>query len=184
MSKVLVIDLEMNQPSDTIIEIGYIVGNKDGRVFEKGSVYHDTTEEISKYITDLTGIDNTLLKEKGLPTGQITQAMNDVINRHSPAGKVVVWGQGDVHLLLSQFPEININRRYLDMKTIYQMEKLSTNSSMKSGLFKAAKDLGIDIGSNVAHRGSDDAYITYLVFCHYVNKFKKIAKTESIWGNT
>lgn len=181
MSKYLVIDLEMNQPSNTIIEIGYVVGDKTGRVFENESIFVKTEEQIAPYITDLTGISNELLSEKGLHPSLISDLVNSIIAKHNVSLKAITWGAGDVRLLLNQFPQINLHNRYLDMKTIYQLEAIANNKTMAKGLFNAATSLGINNGAYVAHRAKDDALVTYLVFVEYIRKFKKIEQTRKIW---
>ena len=51
------LDLEMNQPSKKIIQIGACVGNiSTGQIFEKLSVFVNPQERISSYITNLTKI--------------------------------------------------------------------------------------------------------------------------------
>ena len=178
MSKYFIFDLEMNQPSNKIIEIGYVVGDKKGRIYEKGSVYPIIDEPITSYITELTGISQDMLDT---PPEQVAGIINQVIKRHNPSLKPITWGSGDVHQLLSQYPGISLHNRYLDMKTLYQMECIATNESTQSGLFRAASRRDIDTGTLAAHKAVDDAYVTYLLFVQYINKFKKLDQMRKIW---
>lgn len=181
MSKYFIFDLEMNQPSNTIIEIGYVVGDKKGKIYENESVYVRVEEEITPYITELTGISNTTTDMLGIHPDAVAKKINGIIERHNTSLKAVTWGAGDVRALLSQYPEISLHNRYLDMKTLYQMECIATNESMQSGLFKAASKRHIDTGTIMAHRAKDDAYVTYLLFVQYLNKFKKLEQMRKIW---
>lgn len=176
MSKYIILDLEMEQPSDEIIEIGYVVGDKMGRIFENESIYVKIEQPLSPYISELTGISDETLATFGIHKHEVAAKFNDIIQRHKVNPKALTWGAGDVRLLLQQYPEILLHNRYLDMKTLFQVEAIANNKTMKKGLFAAATLLNIPQEERKAHSAKDDAYITYLVFVHYVNKFNNINK--------
>jgi hypothetical protein len=57
MSKVISIDLEMNMPSQKIIQLGYVIGDPiTGRVFVSRSLTINPNEILNPEITALTGI--------------------------------------------------------------------------------------------------------------------------------
>jgi DNA polymerase III alpha subunit (gram-positive type) len=178
MSKYLILDLEMEQPSDEIIEIGYVVGDKMGRVFENESIYVKIDQPLSSYISELTGISDETLATFGMYKHEVAAKFNSIIERHKVNPKAITWGAGDVRLLLQQYPEILLHNRYLDMKTLFQVEAIANNKTMKKGLFAAATLLNVPLEGRTAHSAKDDAYITYLVFTHYVNKFNNIKQKE------
>jgi DNA polymerase III epsilon subunit-like protein len=54
----IALDLEMNQPSGKVIEVGVAIGNVNDGVLEMRNWYVDPQEPIEEYITQLTGIDD------------------------------------------------------------------------------------------------------------------------------
>ena len=182
MSNIIVLDLEMEQPSNEIIQIGYVIGDKAGKIKHQRSILVKPSQQLSDFIIDLTGITRDRMDSEGVSKAEAMEIMNKDLAKYSPNKKAVTWGSGDVRVLLQQFPEITLHNRYLDMKTLYQMESLATNRSMKRGLFNAAEDLDINTDMFSAHDALSDAIVTYLVFIEYINKFKRLNKVDTIYG--
>lgn len=65
--KYIVLDLEMNQPSGKIIEIGAVcLDIKTGKMFDPFQILVKIDEEVSPEITELTGITSDMLNEEGV----------------------------------------------------------------------------------------------------------------------
>lgn len=94
--KIAVIDLELNQPSDKIIQIGAVcLDVKSGKIAEghkSFNVYVLPDEPMNPTIVNLTGITDQLLKQKGIP---LYQALTEfwLWMKESGAGKnISAWG--------------------------------------------------------------------------------------------
>ena len=181
MSHVIALDLEMDQPSNNIIEIGYVIADRRGVIKLQRSILIKQDVVINPQVVELTGITDAMLKSGGVDKEEATRIMNEDLDKYSPSKMAITWGVGDVRLLLQQFPEIALNNRYLDVKALYQIECAANNDTMQSGLFKACNKLGISVHLLQAHRAHHDAEATYLVYMNYINKFRKIRAMEKIW---
>ena len=64
--KITCLDLELNQPSGKIIQIGAVVGDTDnGDILDRYRAYVDPGEPLQQFIIDLTGITEDDIKTKG-----------------------------------------------------------------------------------------------------------------------
>jgi DNA polymerase III epsilon subunit-like protein len=94
------IDLEFNNKQDgttpKIIQVGVSIGSPvrpdDIKTF---SWYLDPEEEITPFITKLTGIDNQLIKEKAVPHQIVAEELGALININKCFVNPVIWGQGN-----------------------------------------------------------------------------------------
>jgi len=170
----LALDLEMNQPSKKIIEIGVVVGNVgDGIIFEQSWII-DPLEPISEYITALTGIDDRLIKDSCVPLKQARDEIADAQSRYGCYPNAVQWGKGDTDLLAktlesSGIEPLRFGRRDLDVKTICVFQAISVGKKPKGGLSKyvAAHGLTFD---GVPHRAAFDARATLNLFFELIRR--------------
>lgn len=179
--KVLVLDLEMNQPSKKIIEIGAVVAHSGGgEIIDTLNIRVNPTEYIAPFITELTGI-----TQQDADSGKsLTDAyleLRQMAKKHRCHKQVLVWGRGDLELLQKQLNDIggikNIDNwwfpgnRYTDVKTIFQFFCLAKGKTMKGGLQTACGRLGIDFEGQ-PHRAADDALNTFRVFYHLLKQIR------------
>ena len=165
------LDLEMNQPSNSIIQVGAVVGNlQTGEVLERYSAYTlpKEFEQINGRIVELTGITDDTLAKHGIP---LLQAHADLIalkNKYNCVPTPIVWGGGDSQLLLKQLsPDITedtfcFGRRWYDIKTVFQFYCMSNGTNHQSGLAKSMTKIGLKFKGR-KHNALDDACNTFLL---------------------
>lgn len=181
----LALDLEMNQPTKTIIQVGISVGNMEQHYedFFTKKFYINVDEEISEYITNLTGITNADTKEQGVSLNNVAEELSLIIDKYNCFINPVTWGSGDQKDLLKAFVDKGIKfqhfgRRWIDVKTIYTFLMLSSIGKVDGGLKSCMDRFKIRfIGK--AHGADIDAMNTLRFFFYLVNRQKKINKVIS-----
>lgn len=176
----LALDLEMNQPSGKIIEIGISIGSRNTPKKDFINRYWiiDPQEPIAEHITTLTGIDDNRIKNESVPVAQAITELKELIEEYKPFVNPVVWGQGDADLLLSLIKENNIEfpyfgRRTIDVKTIHVFMNMSKGKSHSGGLSSVMGQYKLQFIGN-KHSASDDAYNTLLLYFHLLTKQQKL----------
>lgn len=173
----LALDLELNQPSGKLIEVGVCIGDIQ-TTFNNWEVKNwllDPGEDISPFITELTGITNVDISENAVPLSQMVMELSELIEKHKPFVNPVTWGGGDVTALLelirstgADFPYFG--RRWIDVKTVFTFLKMTSPNGFnhKMGLKSAMQSMNLTfIGT--PHRASRDAFNTLLLWkdiCH------------------
>lgn len=181
----LAIDLELNSKRDgttpRIIQVGVAISSPlkpdDIKTF---SWYIDPEEEITPFITKLTGIDNQLIKEKAVPHQVVAQELGELIKLYNCFVNPVVWGGGgegnDATELKDEFNQRNIDfpffgRRVIDVKTLYVFNQIANGKSPSGGLRKSMISYGLDfIGES--HRADVDAMNTLRFFFYFLERQK------------
>ena len=96
------LDLEMNQPSGTIIQVGACVGNiQTGEILETLSVFVNPKEKLSDFIIDLTGITQEDVNN-GVTLEEAYLKLKEMHLRHKSFTNAITWGGGDSKELLDQ----------------------------------------------------------------------------------
>jgi inhibitor of KinA sporulation pathway (predicted exonuclease) len=178
------LDLELNQPSGTIIQVGAVVGNlKSGEILEEYLCHIKTTEEISEYITKLTGI-----RQEDVNQGYSLQLAYEQLislyerNGCSNRGCTLTWGGGDVDSVRQTLGLKNYNvkptedtfyfgRRWLDVKTVFISYQWAKGLKHQAGLAKALLRLGLNFKGR-KHNARDDARNTFLIFRELIRRFE------------
>jgi len=148
-TNVLSLDLELNQPSNKIIQIGYAIGNITTReILQHDFIYVNPEEEINPFITELTGITDYHVKHApSLETAY--ELMKNDIAPYECFINPVTWGGGDSQLLREQLGMQDTNfifgRRWIDVKTLAQHElvKKAGHFNVKGGLGKTMPKFGL-----------------------------------------
>ena len=172
---VLALDLEMNQPSEKVIQIGAIVGCLENKkVLERFNRYIKVDEKIHKDIVELTGIRDKTLEEKGVSLEQGYKELVELIKKWDTSPHALVWGAGDTEFLRrdlkKECPDENsqeffgvefpFSTRWLDLKVIYQFSCLRNGIPLRSGLAKSMKKIGMGFHGR-QHNALDDAKNTF-----------------------
>jgi inhibitor of KinA sporulation pathway (predicted exonuclease) len=183
------IDLELNNKQDgttpKIIQVGVSIGSPvrpdDIKTF---SWYLDPEEEITPFITKLTGIDNQLIKEKAVPHQIVAEELGALININKCFVNPVTWGQGDADELKAEFRERNIHfpffgRRIFDVKTLYVFNQMVQGKSPSGGLRKSMLSYGLTFEGK-SHRAEIDALNTLRFFFYFLEKQRKFEEYKEL----
>jgi inhibitor of KinA sporulation pathway (predicted exonuclease) len=187
------IDLELNNKQDgttpRIIQVGVSIGSPvrpdDIKTF---SWYLDPEEEITPFITKLTGIDNQLIKEKAVPHQIVAEELGALININKCFVNPIVWGGGgegnDATELKDEFRERNIDfpffgRRIFDVKTLYVFNQMVQGKSPSGGLRKSMLSYGLTFEGK-SHRAEIDALNTLRFFFYFLEKQRKFEEYKEL----
>lgn len=180
---VICIDLELNQPSRKIIELGYVIANvKTQKIIKKESIYVNPNEKLSPMIIELTGITQEQV-DYGVSLTEAYNIMCQHISKYEVNKHAIQWGTDHFELrndLDIEWNDYIFRRRAHDIKSLYQIYAMSqSNGSTVAGLGNAMKKLGLEfIGKQ--HCAADDAYNTLIVMFELQNKFKSYDQIKKI----
>jgi inhibitor of KinA sporulation pathway (predicted exonuclease) len=182
-SKFLALDLELNQPSGKIIQVGVAIGDKNTR-FEDYIVrkwYIDPQEPISEFINDLTGITDADIRAESYSHEYVARELSELIREYKCFINPVTWGGGDSSELLAEFAKNQVDfphfgRRWIDVKTWYTYLMLTKGKQPSGGLASAMGYFKLHFKGK-AHRADVDAANTLALFFKLL---ERQAKLESI----
>ena len=168
--KFLALDLELNQPSSKIIQVGVAIGDKHTR-FEDYVVrkwYIDPQEPISEFINDLTGITDSDIRAEAYSHEHVARELSELIKEHKVFVNPVTWGGGDSVELLAEFCKNHADfphfgRRWIDVKTFYTYLMLVKGKAASGGLSSAMGYFKLHFKGK-AHRADIDAANTLALF--------------------
>lgn len=181
----LSLDLELNQPSDKIIQIGAVAGNIfTGDIVDQLSILVKIDEKlcIDASICDipkLTGITDAMLQKDGISLLAAYEQLANFRVKNNCHRTPMTWGGGDIPALKSQLKDSGLNfsegfgvnkhlpmfcfgRRWIDIKSLYQVYMLMNGNTMQAGLRKAINKMGLTFYGR-AHNAQYDAYNTFKV---------------------
>jgi len=181
--KFLALDLELNQPSGKIIQVGVAIGDKNTR-FEDYVVrkwYINPQEPISEFITDLTGITDSDIRAEAYSHEYVARELSELIREHKVFVNPVTWGGGDSVELLAEFCKNHADfphfgRRWIDVKTWYTYLMLTRAKQPSGGLASAMGYFKLHFKGK-AHRADVDAANTLALFFKLL---ERQAQLESI----
>jgi len=168
--KFLALDLELNQPSGKIIQVGIAIGSIHDR-FEDYIVrkwYIDPHEPISEFINDLTGITDADIRAECYSHDFVARELSALIKEHNTFINPVTWGGGDSRELLDEFCQNHADfphfgRRWIDVKTWYTYLMLTKGKTPSGGLASAMGYFKLHFKGK-AHRADVDAANTLALF--------------------
>jgi len=179
------IDLEMCQPSQKIIQIGYCIFSiKTGEIKLSKSLYVNPHEEITEYINKLTGITQAQV-ESGYELKDAYQILKADHEANSDLMNAVQWGSGDTALLEKQLGIEEgmgiFGRRCIDVKTLVVAYKMSRGQHIQGGLGNTMKKFKI-ASAGKHHDALVDAINTAKVYLHILKELKKITLERNNYG--
>lgn len=162
--RVWALDLEMNKPSNKIIQIGLVIGDlsKDRILLSKNWVInpHETLDD---FIIGLTGITQAQV-DNGVELLEATNELTALIKQYKACKSPIVWGNGDLRTLKAQAGHSDLAgiHREIDIKTIHQFMCLSKSKSMRGGLETSMETYGMKF-KGTPHDAENDAVNTFLL---------------------
>jgi DNA polymerase III alpha subunit (gram-positive type) len=169
--KLTVLDLEMNQPSGKICQIGAVIGDTEtGEVSQRLRVYVNPGEPISSYITELCGITQEQIDTNGVTLQEAYAQLKDFHLKHSEFMNPVTWGGGDSAELLRQLGGNEdgwcFGRRWIDAKTLYVSQTIAKEGKVLSGgLSSVMKRFHLKFVGR-KHDAQDDSENTFKIYHH------------------
>ena len=164
---ILSLDMEFNQPTNTIIQVGFVIGNlKSGEILHEYESHVYTQEKIIPYITDLTKI-----KQEDVDNAPyLIDVYQDIKKLHKVYGcfrNCLTWGGGDSELLRSSLDLDNemfvFGRRWIDAKTLFVSRCFAKGEKHQAGLAKALTRMDMKF-EGTKHTAKDDAYNTFRIY--------------------
>jgi inhibitor of KinA sporulation pathway (predicted exonuclease) len=174
------VDLEMNQPSGKIIQIGAVVANiRTGEVLERLSAIVNPFEPLNPFIIELTGITEERINNEGIMLEEAYIKLWEMHKKHGSFINPVTWGGGDVVEILEQmkgnstltdFPP-NFGRRWIDVKTIFVSWRFANRQPIQGGLGRSMVKVGLKFEGR-KHDALDDAFNTFRMYMRMLKLFK------------
>lgn len=166
------LDLEYNQPSGTIIQVGVAIGSasQSQQEYVVRCWNLKVDEPISEFITQLTGITDEVCRA-GVSLAQCAAELGELLNAHAVFVNPVTWGGGDSTDLLNAFAQAQVafphfGRRWIDVKTwatLLSLARTPTGKVQQGGLSKAMARYKLQFLGE-AHRADVDAFNTLRLF--------------------
>lgn len=170
------LDLELQQPSRAIIQIGVCIGNTEtGAVVEQVKWHVKINETLNPYIIELTGITQAEV-DNAEPLIEVYKKLVTLYQKHQCHLNMMTWGGGDSECLKEQLGQTDIpwsfGHRWLDVKTLFQVYCLRDNKKVQAGLAKALTRVGMNFEGR-KHDAGDDAYNTWRLFIFLMKHIPK-----------
>lgn len=189
-------DLELNQPSNKIIQIGAVKFNIETKeVYGRFNALVQIDEPLQRDtsivdIVMLTGITEERLKQDGVSLAEAYKGLSKFhratvsVNGKEEAGMVnpIVWGGGDSRALKEQVEKVIsswadqdcycFGNREIDLKSFHQMLQIANDRPFAGGLSKSFHKWGGQFKGR-AHDAEVDAYNTAMFACLIFEKLKE-----------
>ena len=174
------LDLELNQPSNRIIQVGIAIGNCEQKPEEYvvKKWYLNPQEPIDEFITNLTGITNSNIASYSVSHTTVAKELTELIKKYNTWLQPVVWGYDDAGQLRREFERNNVEfkhfgGRWLDVKTVYNFLQFSQNKNPRGNLQQAMSAQGSWFDGDT-HRADVDAYNTLKFWFDLMRKQSKM----------
>ena len=176
------LDLEMNQPSRKIIEIGYTIGDtQTGEIFLKKGLIVNPKEQLAEFIVKLTHITQEMVDSGASLIDAYLELVKDC-EKYGVSRQAVVWGGGDIRTLKDQVYHADhelmplhwqFGYTEMNIKDVVQAILKAHQAKTQGGLAKALGKFGMSF-KGVKHRAIDDSVNTFLLYVELLNRLKSV----------
>lgn len=169
--KLTCLDLEMNQPSGKIIQIGAVIGDTlSGVISNRIRIYVNPGEPIAMFITDLCGISQEQINQQGMPLDEAYLLLKE-FHKESDFINPVTWGGSDSQEIFQQLSEKVredwcFGRRWIDAKTVAVSRMIAKNNKVHSGGLSSTMSSYKLKFNGRKHDAQDDAENTFRMYYH------------------
>lgn len=172
----IALDLEFNQPSEKIIQIGAVAGDPlSGQIYEELSLYVNPGEQLNPNIVQLTAITDKQLATAPDLLEQLKR-LNALFNKYGAKQEAILWGTGDTDMLYEQKPEnfkpAFMRRMALDVKSVYRAYAIKHGLKSNKNLVDAVRNCGLNFEGR-PHDALNDARATFKMAEFMIREFKK-----------
>ena len=170
--KTVVIDLEMNQPSHRIIQIGAIAFDaRQRRVTDEFSVLVNPEEEVADEIVELTGLDPVAIGQ----SETLSHGLGYLFDWARDKGSLwVAWGS-DIDLVLSEAQRLSIEPNRFQSLNMIPMARLlrcsMKGSARRGGLLKTMNSFNLEFEGR-QHDALVDARNTARLLGEMINRMR------------
>ena len=195
------LDLEMNQPSGKIIQVGAVVGDvHTGVILDKFRMFVRIDEPLDDRIAALCGITQEQL-DHGVSLVEAYKQLSAFHLKYGSVRGALTWGGDDSTYLLERvFAELGLaepspgqpmydimkatstpwvfGRRSFDVKTVFQAYAIANGMKPVSGLKKSCKKMGV-LFDGPAHDAEKDALNTFKIFSKLIQLYRQTSPTAS-----
>lgn len=180
-TKFLSIDLELNQPSGRLIQVGVALGSieqpESDWLVRQWLI--DPGEPIAPAIQELTGITDDAIQQASVPLSAVARELGERLAAPHFVNPIT-WGGGDMPALLAAFADEQVEfphfgRRWLDVKTLHIAHRLALGKSATGGLASVMGQYGLQFKGK-AHRADVDAFNTLRLFFKLQERQRKVAE--------
>lgn len=180
---IVALDLEMNQPSGRIIQIGAVIGDvRTGEILSRFDAKVNPLEELDPRIAKLTGISAEVVAAAA-PLAAAGEAFKEWLDPFAETRTLnpLTWGGGDTETLREQLgcqdERWHFGRRWIDVKTLYAAWRMAQGKDISGGLAKAMTKLKLAFQGR-KHDALDDALNTFRMYRALLAEFRAQAPGE------
>lgn len=172
---ILSLDLEFNQPSNTIIQVGAVVGNiETGDILESLCIETSCGEQINPEIVKLTGVTQEQV-DNGASLTEAYRALKTLHTKYDCFRNCLTWGGNDSLMLRNQLglddDRFLFGRRHIDAKTLFVSRCFARGERHQSGLARSMRRMGLNFEGR-KHNAKDDALNTFRIYIELLKEFK------------
>ena len=174
------LDLEMNQPSGRIFQVGAAVGDlRSGQLLGRFSVYVNPLEPLEPRIQDLCGVTDEVVRL----AGTLDEAYEGLRLWMAPYAEKrqlnpLTWGGDDAQTLQEQLGAPGngwpFGRRWVDVKTVFVAWQHANEQQGQGGLATSMKKVGL-VFEGRKHDAADDAVNTFRMYHRLLQRIKNSA---------
>ena len=153
-----VLDLEMNQPSGAIIQIGAVCYDTRRGVTSSFTVDVNPHEQLTEFITELTGITQADV-DKADPLPLAYTALVEWAEKAGCQANMATWGTDYWTLKTQVAPQYWVWRRFLNVKEVATLLRAHDSGKARGGLSASLDYFGLKF-LGTPHTAVADAYNT------------------------
>lgn len=182
--RMCILDLEMEQPCNSLLEIGAVILDLRRGISETFSrfIQLDSGEMPSEYITNLCNIDHDEYSLAAVPGKEALEDFWEFLEKSNCGNRLYSWG-GDHDWILNYSTQYGVmtpkRLRTLDIKQMTEPLRFMINKKSKGGLVNSLHTFGLEF-EGTQHMALTDAINTAILFKKICDDYSKLARAKQI----